>query len=128
MTNYGRRRHALRGWTITLDHWQELINGLPGRPVGGRSCPQTHWNDDKRALAAVWTWVRITRGEHIYATPVRPDPNAPRPGGYHARYVHTRWRLIRDAKPGHYAALRPRLDAFADRLAADIDDREQLHG
>jgi hypothetical protein len=125
LTNYGRRRDALRGWTISPDQWQELINGLPGRPVDGRFHPNTHWNDDKRTLAAVWVWVRITGGEHIYAAPVRPDPNAPRPGGYHARYVHARWPFIRDGRRGHYAALRPRLDAFADRLAVDIDTRPQ---
>jgi TniQ protein len=119
--DYGRRRDTLGAWTITPDQWHELIDGLPEQPVQGHVWRHTDWGDNKRTLAAVWIWVHTTRGEHIYATPVRPDPQKARPGGYHARYVHTRWRFIRDAKPGHYAALRARLDILAEQLINQID-------
>jgi hypothetical protein len=121
LTDYGRRRDALRTWTITPGQWQDLISSLAEQPLQGRARSHTHWGDGKRTLAAVWVWVRITRGEHIYATPIRPDPQSPRPGGYHAHYVHTRWPFIRDAKPGHYAELRLRLETLAARLTEQID-------
>ena len=121
LTDYGRRRDALRTWTITAGQWRDLIAGLPDQPVNGRVQAHTHWGDGKRTLATVWVWVQLTCGEHIFATPIRPDPCAPRPGGPHARYVHTRWPLLHGARPGHYAALRQRLEIFVDRLAHEID-------
>jgi hypothetical protein len=121
LTDYGGRRDALGTWEITPDQWRTLIQGLPEQPVMGKPVPHTHWGNGKRTLATVWVWTRLTHGHHIYAPAVRPDPQAPRPGGDQVHYVHTRWRFINKAIPGHYAALRQRLDSLARDLTEKID-------
>ena len=121
LTDYRRRRDALRHWAITPTQWRDLIAGLPEQLINGRVRPSTHWGDGKRALATVWIWVHITRGEHIFAPAVRPDPQQRRPGGHHVRYIHTRWPFIATTKSGHYTELRRRLDILADQLTNDID-------
>jgi len=124
-TDYGRRRHALRAWSISPDRWNQLITDLPG------SChPLAGWGTGKRLLASVWVWARLTGGEHLFAPATRPDLTAPghqRPGGAGPRslvnYVNLRWPFIADPAHGsHYTALRQRLDTYADHLAASIDN------
>jgi hypothetical protein len=119
LTDYGRRRDALSTWQITPDQWSTLIQGIPEQRFKGE--PRTHWGNGKRTLAAVWVWIHVTHGDHIYAPAVRPDPQAPRPGGDQPRYVHARWPLINTAIPGHYAPLRQRLDKLARHLTEEID-------
>jgi hypothetical protein len=121
LTDYGKRRNALRAWEITPDQWQTLIAGLPQQRINGRRMTKTHWGDGKRTLATVWVWTHITSGDRLYAPAVLPDPQGRRPGGYHVHYVHTRWRFIDTGIPGHYAALRQRLDPYAQRIAEQID-------
>jgi hypothetical protein len=122
LVDYGRRRDALSGWEITPDHWQSLIDGLPGQIVKNRIVPHTHWGDGKRRLASTWVWTQVTHGDHIYAPAVRPDPQAPRPGGDDVHYVHTRWRhLERPSAWGHYRDLRRRLDPLIEQLTNEID-------
>jgi hypothetical protein len=119
-TDYGRRREALKSWSIAPEEWDALIDGLPEQPIGDQFWTHTHWGDGKRILASVWIWTWVTGGEHIFAPPVRPDPDAIRPGGALPHYVHHRWPFI-SAGQGHYRLLRERLDVHAKRIATDID-------
>jgi hypothetical protein len=124
-TDYGKRRDALKAWSISPQEWDQLIAGLPkethrkyGRWIDS---PSTDWGDSKR-LASIWVWVRITHGEHIFAPPIRPDLDQPRPSGHIIRQIHNRWPLISTDHPtGHYIALRERLNTYADQLATNID-------
>ena len=54
------------------------------------------------------------------------DPAAPRsqrPGGRdRLTYIDLRWPHLTAGTQGHYAALRQRLDAYADQIAASIDN------
>jgi hypothetical protein len=56
---------------------------------------------------------------------MRPDLTAPRnqrPGGRDlVSFVNVRWPDIAAGTRGHYIALRQRLDAYSDQLAASID-------
>ncbi|SRR6266540_604474 len=123
LVDYGRRRDALRTWEITQDQWRDLIDGLPDQLIKNRRVPNTHWGDSKRRLASTWAWTELTHGDHIYAPAVRPDPQAPRPGGEDVHYVHVRWwHLLRPSPYGHYRQLRERLDPFIRQLAERIDN------
>jgi hypothetical protein len=119
--DYGRRRHAFKNWVISPSPWSQLISGLPA------SCdPRTDWGDRKRMLASVWVWVRITGGEHLFAPAVMTDPAAPRsqrPGGRgRLLYINLRWPDLTAGTQGHYVPLRQRIDAYADQIAARIDN------
>jgi hypothetical protein len=118
--DYGKRRAALKAWSISSDEWDTLIADVPGQPRSATIRPYIDWGESKRLLASVW--VRITHGEHIFAPAIRPNLDQARPGGAVIRHIHTRWPLISAHQPsGHYTALRRRLDIFADELAAAID-------
>jgi hypothetical protein len=120
-TEFGRRRDALQAWSLSVEDWQDLIDGLPEQPMGGYVRSHTHWGEGKRLLASTWIWTNITQGDHIYAPAVRPVLDGRRPGGKLGRYVHQRWRFMDTGHDGHYGALRERLDPYANRLAARID-------
>ena len=120
-TDFGRRRDVLKAWSLSVEDWQELIDGLPEQPTGGYVRSHTHWGEGKRLLASTWIWTSITQGDHIYAPAVRPVLDGRRPGGKLGRYVHQRWRFMAAGRDGHYATLRARLDPYALRLAARID-------
>jgi hypothetical protein len=127
-TDYGKRRDALTAWSISPHEWDHLIAGIPEEPrrKHGRwvDSPSTDWGESKRILASIWIWVRVTHGEHIFAPPVRPLLEQPRPGGPFVRSIHTRWSLISTDHPtGHNIPLRERLDTYADQLAASIDNQ-----
>ncbi|GAA3783086.1 hypothetical protein GCM10022225_84180 [Plantactinospora mayteni] len=122
LIDYGRRRRALRTWTMSPDQWHQLTADLIGRPVSRKSTLGTDWGDRKRILASVWIWTRVTQGERYFAPLVRPNHNAPRPGGQTSIYVHARWPAL-TAEHGNYAELRHRLNDHADQLAAEIDER-----
>lgn len=124
LVDYGKRRDALKAWSIPLEEWHTLIAGLPERPVSGVVRTYIDWGENKRILASMWVWVRVTGGEHIFAPAIRPDLDQPRPGGHVIQQIHNRWPLINNARPtGHYIALRERLEVYADRLTAAIDCR-----
>jgi hypothetical protein len=72
LTDYGRRRQALRGWVISPAEWTQLTAGLPPRRVS-----RADWGERKRMLASVWIWTRVTGGEHLFAPAVMADPVAP---------------------------------------------------
>lgn len=120
-TDFGRRRDALKAWSLSVEDWQDLIDGLPEQPMGGVVRSHTHWGEGKRLLASVWIWTTITQGDHIYAPAVRPVLAGRRPGGWLGHYIHHRWRFMAAGRDGHYEALRERLDPYANRLAARID-------
>lgn len=117
LTDYGKRRHALQTWSLSPEKWEELTADLAQQHHHGGP----DWGDGKRALASVWIWVRVTRGEHIFAPPIRPNPDQPRPGGVLPHYVNTRWQFINTRPSGHYNALRERLESYADALTISID-------
>lgn len=119
-TDYGRRRHALRGWVISPAGWNQLTVGLPAHRGS-----HADWGDRKRMLASVWVWTRVTGGEHLFAPAVMADLAAPRskqPGGRdRLTYIDLRWPHLATATRGHYSELRQRLNDYADQLATDID-------
>lgn len=120
--DYGRRRDALATWSLNADQWRALTSDLVGKPVNGKGTRHIDWADRKRLLASVWIWTRVTQGERYFAPLLRPDPTMPKSGGGLSSYVHSKWQFIA-SQYGHYAELWPRLDAHADDLARQIDDR-----
>lgn len=121
LTDFGRRRDALKAWSLSVEDWQDLIDGLLEQPMGGYVRSHTHWGEGKRLLASMWIWTNITQGDHIYAPAVRPVLGGRRTGGKLGRYVHQRWRFMDSGHDGHYEALRERLNPYATRLAARLD-------
>lgn len=63
LTDYRRRREALRNWSLTPAAWHEIITSLP--PVPGPVRPSL--DDRKRQEASAFTWARITGGEPLFA-------------------------------------------------------------
>jgi len=122
LTNYGRRRAALKRWSIPTEDWTGLIDGLVGKPFRRKSTKHTDWSDAKRLLASTWVWTHITEGEPHYSPTVRPDSARPRPGSELSIYILKRWPQITSGY-GHYAELRERLDEYAQQLAQRIDIR-----
>lgn len=119
-TDYGKRRTALRTWSLPDTQWRSLIRDLIDRPVDGRTPPHVDWGDQKRQLASVWIWTVVSQSEHHFAPVLFPDAPGRRPGGELSAYIHRRWPAISTAH-GHYRYLRPRLDALAHGLATTID-------
>jgi hypothetical protein len=120
-TDYGKRRTALATWSLPETDWRSMISDLVGRPVNGKTPPHVDWSDQKRLLASVWIWTRITSGEHHYAPILFPSAPGRRPGGPLSEFVHRRWPDLANAH-AHYGQLRPRLDAYAKSLAVAIDN------
>jgi hypothetical protein len=119
--DYGARRDALVTWSLDVDCWQDMTSDIV-RIYRGKGYGQIDWADRKRLLASVWIWTRVTDGEHHFAPLVRPRPDRPKPGGDLSNYVHSLWPFM-NAGSGHYAELRPLLNAYADGLARLVDDR-----
>jgi hypothetical protein len=119
-TDYGSRRHALRGWVISPGQWRQLTAGLPAHREA-----RADWGERKRMLASVWVWTRVTGGEHLFVPAVMADFAAPpsqQPGGRgRLTYIDLRWPHLATGTRGHYSELRQRLNDYADELAANID-------
>lgn len=119
LIDYRHRREALRNWCIDPAAWQDITGQLP-RTKGPF---QPELSDCKRQFATEVVWARITQGEHVMAPQLiedqlsRPDPtwNRRRDNMWHFYRAHP-------LKP-HYAALKEILNALADNLAAQIDQR-----
>ena len=120
-TDYGRRRSVLWDWVISPAEWSQLISGLPAR-----CSPRADWGERKRMLASAWVWTRITTGEHLFAPAVMTDPAAPRsqrPGGRdRLHFIDLCWPHLAAGATGQYAELQRRLNDYADRMAARIDE------
>jgi TniQ len=61
--DYRQRRTALQDWCLDPTAWQELTTRLP--PTPGPVQPEL--GDRKRQIASIYVWVRLTRGEHLFA-------------------------------------------------------------
>jgi hypothetical protein len=119
LTDYRRRREALRNWSLTPAAWHEIITSLP--PVPGPVRPSL--DDRKRQEASAFTWARITGGEPLFA----PRPiEAGQPDHIRRAWLQRRgntwFQLTRPDPLSHYAALRARLNEHADQIAQKIDD------
>lgn len=116
-TDYQRRREALRDWALTPAAWQHLTSQL-GPPHG----KQPVLDDRKRQDASVFVWVRVTRGEHLFAPrPIETEQSLPAQKRWAARR-NTTWHQLTGPNPGpHYIALRRLLTEYAEQLARSID-------
>ncbi|MGW1652322.1 hypothetical protein [Streptomyces atratus] len=59
LTDYQRRREALRCWSLAPDTWSDIVAELP--PVPGPVRPNL--DDRKRQEASAFVWAHVTRGE-----------------------------------------------------------------
>ncbi|BFV60745.1 hypothetical protein KCMC57_up58490 [Kitasatospora sp. CMC57] len=73
LTDYQRRREALRGWSLAPDTWNDIVAELP--PVPGPVRPNL--DDRKRQEASAFVWAHVTRGEPRFAP--RPIDRPARP-------------------------------------------------
>lgn len=121
LIDYQARRRALANWSFAADEWRDLIAELEqnNRP---NARTNTEWGDRKMAAASVLVWMRVTQGEHLFAPLVLAEKRT------HHRHSELRifaeyvLRATRRAQPDtHYGDLKRRLDAYADRLATEID-------
>jgi hypothetical protein len=53
LTDFDRRRDALKAWSLSSEDWQDLIDGLPEQPMGGYVRSHTHWGEGKRPYCSV---------------------------------------------------------------------------
>lgn len=102
--NYGRRRDALVGWSLTTHEWADMTDDLARRTAQRTNnlwpaSPFCDWGEPKRILASVWIWVHITQGEHIFAPAVRADLDQPRIGEPSKRSIFSRWAEISTDHP-----------------------------
>jgi TniQ len=120
LIDYGRRRDALRAWSIPRDDWRELATELRRRQKTAAQL-LTDWGESKRLAASVLVWTRVTHGEHFFAPLVLEEQH--RSG--RRRLASLASRVARESRVGrpeyHHAVLMTALDAYADQLAARID-------
>jgi hypothetical protein len=120
LIDYGRRRDALRAWSIPREDWQELATELRRRQTTTAQL-LTDWGEAKRLAASVLVWIRVTHGEHFFAPLVLEEQH--RLGRRQLASLAS--RVARGSRVGrpehHHARLMTALDAYADQLAARID-------
>lgn len=122
LINYGRRRRALREWTIAPRDWAELTADLVAADTHRAYTDRpTDWGDHKRRTASAWVWAALTGGEARHAPAFDPAPARTQPLSLVGATSGPRYHLDR-RDYGTYAALRARLTAYADMLAAMIDE------
>lgn len=123
LIDYGRRRDALRAWSIPRDDWRELATELRRRQKTAAQL-LTDWGESKRLAASVLVWTRVTHGEHFFAPLVLEEQH--RSGRRQLASLAS--RVARGSRVGrpeyHHAMLMSALDAYADQLAAHIDAGE----
>lgn len=121
-TDYARRRHAMKRWTLDDTTWEQLTGGIRNRAL-----PQTTWNGEKRLLCAIYIWRQVTDGEHLRA-PMLPRPFTSATGRDAERqYVRMTWREFSRVRPRSYLReLMARMDESAGSLIARIDAETAL--
>jgi hypothetical protein len=99
-----------------------LIDGLPRSHHVHTERRPIAWDEPKHILSSVWVWYTVTHGDHIYAPPRRPDPQAPRPKieTSSRRSLLTRWPHLCGHR-GICQQLRECLIPYAESLATQID-------
>jgi hypothetical protein len=126
LVDYRHRREAFQAWSIPQADWQELTSEL-SRRESPRDRARIDWGDNKRRIASVLVWMRVTQGEHLFAPLVLTAFH--RQAGCNAlsRSVQQACHHIRTGQAGpHYVDLANALDAYADLLAAQVDNQHRL--
>ncbi len=125
LVDYRRRREALRTWSIPQADWQELAAEL-SRRESPRDRARIDWGDHKRRIASVLVWMRVTQGEHLFAPLVITASHASAGHNTLSRSVQQACHHIGTGQAGpHYVDLADALDAYADLIAARIDNRHR---
>jgi hypothetical protein len=122
LVDYGKRRHALAGWSIPAADWSGLAHGLPDAHYIYGEWRRIAWDEPKRVLSSIWVWHTATHGDHIYAPPLGRDPQAQHSRREAGRYLLGRWPHICHGT-GIYQQLRERLTSYAEGLVTEIDHR-----
>jgi hypothetical protein len=120
LVDYGRRRIAMQGWTITPEIWATMLDELPETKTIARTWRAQEVRERKRHLASAWAWARVTHGDFIFSPQMRPNGQRPRANRDIAHYVQHRWQHI-CRRSGTYAWLRQRLISHTDELIAQLD-------
>jgi hypothetical protein len=119
--DYQARRRALANWSLTADEWRDLTADLE-RDRRQNARTNTDWGDRKRAAASVLVWMRVTHGEHLFAPHVLAEKRTHHRHSDLRIYTEYVLRASRHAPhETHYSDLKQRPDAYADRLATEID-------
>jgi len=132
LINYRARRTALSSWELDEGTWQRLLAEALARPGGRRYPPRRPYDPLDRLLASVSIWQRATSGFYRNAPLLRslyrytgssPEPS---PGNWHQRRDRVTYEIMRGRASSPFGIeLQRSLDAYADDLAARIDDGEQ---
>lgn len=122
LTDYGRRRNAMRDWTLDGPVWHNLTSSMKGSAL-----PQTTWGENKQLLCAIYIWCRVTEGEHLRA-PILARPFTSTAGHDPKRqYVRMTWREFARARPHSYLhELMNRMNGHAEELIAAIDAGQRM--
>jgi hypothetical protein len=123
LVDYRHRRETLQGWSIPQADWRKLVAEL-SRRESPRDRARIEWGDNKRRVASVLVWMRVTQGEHLFAPLVLAASLTPVGRNILSRSVQQACHHISTGQAGpHYVDLADALDAHADLLAAHIDSR-----
>lgn len=122
LTDYQRRRDALRTWALTPRAWRRLISQLPrthsSRPV---------LEDHMRQEASTFIWVHVTHGEDLFAPrPIEAEQPPPIQQDWARRRSSTWLQLSRPDPQRYYADLREVLIDHGRTLARHIDAGEPV--
>jgi cytochrome c551/c552 len=128
LVDYRHRRETLQSWSIPQADWQKLVAEL-SRRESPRDRARIEWGDNKRRIASVLVWMRVTQGEHLFAPLVLAASLTPGGRNILSRSVQQACHHISTGQAGpHYVDLADALDAHADLLAAHIDSRHGREG
>lgn len=123
LVDYRHRRETLQSWSIPQADWRKLVAEL-SRRESPRDRARIEWGDNKRRIASVLIWMRVTQGEHLFAPLVLAASLTPVGRNILSRSVQQACHHISTGQAGpHYVDLADALDAHADLLAAHIDSR-----
>ncbi len=123
LIDYGRRRLAMTAWCIGPGDWSRILSRLG--PYHSRA-GNLQMGERRRQTASVIAWTRITQGEYLFAPRPIQDQQPPEARASWRLACSAAWSRIQSNRllPVE-AGLYPILYAYADELAARIDDGEQ---